>query len=136
MAYTLEYNRNLAIVELIYTGQFTAQEARESTSKAIALGKVHGDADAYVDASEVELAVSIFDLLDLPNRQYVEEGMNRSIRVAVVPPKLPKDREAAQFYETASLNRGWHVRLFPSRDDAIKWLTVDDSSNKPDTGDA
>ena len=114
MAYTLEYNRNLAIVELTYTGQFTAQEARESTAKAIALGKVHGDADAYVDASEVELAISICDLLDLPNRQYVEEGMNRNIRVAVVPPKLPKDREAAQFYETAYLNRGWHVRLFPS----------------------
>ena len=136
MAYTLEYNRTLRIVELVYTGRYTAQESRESTSKAIALGKEHGDADALVDASEVELAVSIFDLLDSPDRQYVVEDMNRRIRVAVVPPSLPKDKKDAQFYETACLNRGWQVRLFPSRDDALEWLKGANSSNKPDAGDA
>jgi len=136
MAYTLEYNHTLRIVELVYTGRYTAQESQESTSKAIAIGKEHGDADALVDAAEVELAVSLFDLLDLPDRQYVEEGMNRRIRVAVVPPRLLKDKKDAQFYETACLNRGWQVRLFPNRDDAIEWLTGTDSSNKPDAGDA
>lgn len=123
MAYTLEYNHELRIVELVYTGRFTAQESKESTSKAIALGKVHDDADALVDATEVELAVSIVDLLDLPARQYVAEDMNRRIRVAVVSPRLPKDIRDAKFYETACLNRGWNVRLFPDRDDAIEWLT-------------
>jgi len=135
MAYTLEYNRTLNIVELVYTGRFTAEESRESTSKAIALGKEHGDADALVDATEVELGVSIFDLFDLPSRQYVAENMNHRIRVAVVSPRLPKDKEAVEFYETACFNRGWRVRLFPSRVDAIGWLTGTDSSNKPDAGD-
>ena len=135
MAYTLKYNRTLGIVELAYTGRYTAQESRESTAKAIALGKEHGDADALVDATEAEVAVSIIDLLDLPDRQYVAQGMNRRIRLAVVSPRLPKDHKDAKFYETACLNRGWNVRLFTSRDDAIEWLTRTDSSNKPDAGD-
>lgn len=123
MAYTLEYNGSLSIVELVYTGRFTVQESRESTSKAIALGKKHGDADALVDASETELAVSIFDLLDLPAHQYVEEDMNRRIRIAVIPPRRPKDKEDVRFYETACLNRGWQVRLFTNRNQALEWLS-------------
>jgi hypothetical protein len=136
MAYTLEYNSTLRIVELVYTGLYTSQESRESASKAIALGKEHGDADALVDATQAKLAVSIFDLFDLPNRQYVEEDMKHKIRVAVVPPRQPEDQEAARFYETACYNRGWQVRLFPNRDDAIEWLKGTESSNKPDAGDA
>jgi hypothetical protein len=136
MAYTLEYNHALRIVELVYTGLHTSQESRESTSKAIALGKEHGDADALVDATEAKLAVSIFDLFDLPDRQYVAENMKREIRVAVVPPSRPEDQEAARFYETACFNRGWQVRLFPDRDHAIAWLKGTDTSKKPNTGDA
>jgi hypothetical protein len=135
MAYTLRFNPTLRIVELVFTGRYTAQVSRESTSKAIALGKEHGDVDALVDASKAELAVSLFDLLDLPARQYDRESMNRRIRVAVVPPSLPNDLELAQFYETACLNRGWQVQLFPNRKDAIEWLTGTDSSKKQDGGD-
>jgi len=135
MAYTIEYNRTLRIVEVTYTGRFTAQESKESAAKAIALGKKHGDADALVDATEAELAVSILDLLALPDRHYVAEEMSRRIRVAVVPPHLLKDKKDVEFYETACLNRGWQVRLFSSRDEAIEWLTGTDSSNKPDAGD-
>jgi hypothetical protein len=135
MAYTLDYNRTLKIVELVYTGPYTAAESRESTSRAIALGKEHGDANALVDATEAELAISIVDLLDLPDTQYNAQDMSRKIRVAVLPPRKPESEEDARFYETACLNRGWQVRLFTSRDDAIEWLTETDSSNKPDAGD-
>ncbi|BBO78766.1 hypothetical protein DSCW_61830 [Desulfosarcina widdelii] len=105
MAYTLKFNRTLKIVELVFSGRLTAQESREATSKAIALGKEYGDADALVDAMEVELDVSIIDLLDLPERLYVEEEMNRRIRVAVVSPRLPKKQGDVRFYETSLLSK-------------------------------
>lgn len=136
MSYTIEYNRMLQIVEFVCAGRYTAQELRESTSKAIALGKEHGDADALVDASKAELAVSIVELFNLPAHQYVDEDMNRKIRVAVVPPASPKDQEDVRFYETACVNRGWRVRLFPNRDGAIQWLKGTEFPNKPDTGSA
>lgn len=82
------------------------------------------------------MEVSILDLLNLPARQYVEESMSRRIRVAVVSPRMPEAQEKVRFYETVCLNRGWKVRLFKSRDDAIEWLTGTDSSDKEDAGNA
>jgi hypothetical protein len=130
MAYTLEYNRKLQIVELVCTGRYTSQESLESTTKAIALGKENGDANALVDASEAEFNMSVVDFLILPEREYVEQDMNRRIRVALVPPTGTKDKEDARFYETVCVNRGWKVRIFSSRDAAIEWLTEKDSPIK------
>jgi len=130
MAYTLKFNPTLKIVELVFTGRLTAQESREATSEAIALGKKYGDADALVDAMDIELDVSILDLVDLPDRLYVEEDMSRRIRVAVVSPRPPKKEGNVRFYETSCLNRGWQVRLWPNRDDAIEWLTITNPSDK------
>ncbi|MBN1378896.1 MAG: STAS/SEC14 domain-containing protein [Gammaproteobacteria bacterium] len=124
MPYTLNYNHSLQLVEVVYTGKVTADELRESTSKAIALGKKHGDADALVDGTEMELVASSVDLLDLPAHQYEAEKMSRRVRVAFVLPKLSKELENSKFYETASVNRGWQVRLFPNRNEAIEWLTT------------
>ena len=56
--------------------------------------------------------------------RYVADGLERLSRVALVYPRSPKAKEAARFYETACINRGWNVRLFPERDDAIEWLTA------------
>lgn len=123
MAYTLEYNRTLGIVELVFSGSHTQAESRESAAKAIALGKEHGDAHALVDATETELSVSILDLLDLPDRHYVEHDMSRRIKVAVLPPKNPGAKEDAWFFENTCRNRGWQVSLFANREDAIEWLT-------------
>ena len=130
MAYTLEYNHTLKIIELIYTGQYTSQESRESTSKTIALGKEHSYPNTLVDAKEMEFVASLSDLLRLPDYQYPKEGASRKSRVAVLPPSNPKYDEAAHFYENACLNRGWQVRLFQNRDDAIQWLTRTDLDNK------
>jgi hypothetical protein len=99
------------------------------------LSKDHDNAGVLVDATEIELTASTFDLYDLPAHQYVVDGIDHRTGVAVVQPKSRKEQEAAQFYETACVNRGWRVRLFPNRDEAIKWLMGADSSNKPDAGD-
>ena len=136
MNWTLDYNNMLRAIELVYTGRITGPDLRETTSKAIVLIKEHGNADALVDATEIELTASLFDLYDLPAHQYVVEGLNYRTRVAVVLPTLPKERKDVLFYETACVNRGWLVRSFPNRSDAIEWLTGTDSSNKPDAGDA
>jgi hypothetical protein len=72
------------------------------------------------------LNASIFDLYELPARQYLEEGADRRSRVAVVAPAQPTEREPVQFYQLASENRGWLVELFDDRDDAVRWLLTRD----------
>jgi len=132
MTWTLAHNSTLHIVELVFAGSTTGPDLREATVQGIALGKEQGILDYFVDATEIQLHnVSTFDLYDLPNMQYVKEGLDRRSRVAFVMPKLPKEKKDAEFYEIACANRGWHVRSFPNRDKAIEWLTGSNLSDKP-----
>ena len=123
MAWTLECDSKLRIIELVYTGRTTGVDLQESTLKAIAMGKEEGFLNFLVDATEIVLLGSIFDLLDLPVRQYPAANLYYQGRVAVVLPKRPKEQQDARFYETACVNRGWLVKLFPNRDEGIAWLT-------------
>jgi hypothetical protein len=42
--------------------------------------------------------------------------------MALIMPKCNKAKEVAEFFITASLNRGWVVRDFKERQSAIEWL--------------
>lgn len=123
MTWTLDCNSQLRIIELVYTGRTSGMDLQESTSKAIAMGKEKGCLMFFVDATEIVVSGSIFDLLDLPARQYPAANLYHQGRIAVVLPKRPKEQEDARFYETACVNRGWAVKLFPNRDEGIEWLT-------------
>ncbi len=123
MPWTLSHNQALRIVEVLYTGEVTGRELREVTSKCITLEKENGVNRFLCDASDCEISASLLDLFDLPAEQYAAEKADRSGRVAVVLPRSPRARDAAQFYETASRNRGWMVQAFASRQEAVDWLT-------------
>ena len=71
----------------------------------------------------MKLDATLVDIFNLPTKQYLEEGADRSARVALLLPTPPKEREAVEFYETACRNRGWNVRSFDERPAAIDWLT-------------
>jgi hypothetical protein len=130
MTWTLEYNRTLRIVDVVFAGITSGRDLQEATTKCILLGKEQDTVQFLVDAAELELFAPLVDIIDLPDKQYVMEGLDRLSRVALVSPRSPKAKEAAYFYETACINRGWSVRLFPKRDDAIEWLTSAEFSKK------
>ena len=131
MKWTLNYDGALSIVALVFTGRNTGQDLRESTSEAIALGKRQGCLKFLVDATDMELDATRFELYDLPATQYRVENLDRRSRAALVLPKLPKELEDAKFYETACVNRGWRVKSFRTRDEAIEWLKGIDPSEAP-----
>jgi hypothetical protein len=74
------------------------------------------------DVSEIELEATIMDVFAFPNKQYPEEGADRKTCMALIMPKCNKAKEVAEFFITASLNRGWVVRDFKDRQSAIDWL--------------
>jgi len=123
MAWMLEYDGTLRIVDIVFSGITSGRDLQEATTKCILLAKEQGTVQFLVDAEELELFAPLVDIIDLPDKQYVVEGLERLSRVALVNPKSPKAKEAAYFYETVCINRGWNVQLFPNRDDAIEWLT-------------
>jgi hypothetical protein len=136
MKWKLEYTRiqrNVKDHRASVQGRNRGQDLRESTSEAIALGKEQGTSRFLVDATEIELSAPTFDLYDLP-AQYEAEGADRRGCLALVLPKLPKEKKDEEFYETVCNNRGWNVRSFPKPDEAIRWLTAPYFPQQADTG--
>jgi hypothetical protein len=62
---------------------------------------------------------------------------DRGARAALIlPPSGTAEEKDARFYETVCRNWGWNVNVFSDRNQAIRWLTKKEFSNKLDAGDA
>ena len=122
MTWTATYNQSLQIVEIVYTGRTNSSDLQEGTSRSILLGKENNTTLFLVDATELKLTASLIDIYNLPDKQYLSEGVDRVSRIAVIRPRSPRSQEAAQFYETVCHNRGWTAKVVATRDEALDWL--------------
>lgn len=123
MTWTVTYIDELEIVELNISGEFTDEDVRAAAPARIAMGKERGVTKFIIDAIDMELTGTTFSIYDVPARVYPENSMERTTRIAVLTTKASSaSREIVQFYENVSVNRGWNVKAFHDRDDAIKWL--------------
>ena len=121
MPWTLAYDEALGIIELSLVGVVRGPELREATEKGFAMFGALDAVRCIVDATDQEETGTILDLYQLP-ALYEEVGLDRSARIALLPPKRAELHELAAFYETVCVNRGWSVRVFPTRVSAVEWL--------------
>ena len=135
MPWIYEHNPTLQIIEVVYAGDITARDLRESNSEFIALEKEKGMNRFLVDATGMKLDANLVDLYNIPTQQYVEEKADRQGRVAVLLPTSTRAKKAVEFFETVCRNRGWLVQVFSERQKALDWLTFSSPSNKPHAGD-
>jgi hypothetical protein len=126
MAYTFEYNSKTNAVELVFVERVSGLEVKEATSEAIKLLKKHGVIKGLIDTTRLEEGPNIADIYNLPAHQYVKEDLNRQTLLALIVPESIAARETTRFYETVCVNRGWLVRTFLTRDEALEWLMETD----------
>jgi hypothetical protein len=122
MAYTFEYNSEIKAVEITFEQHVSGPEVREAATNAIKLLKKHRAFKALINTTRLEVAPDIIDIYDLPINKYEEEDLSRQTKLALIVPELTKVGEAANFFETVSVNWGWLVRSFSTRDEALEWL--------------
>lgn len=122
MAWHASYQQALHIVEVVYTGPTDQRDLQQATSHCIALAKANNTTRFLVDAAALELTASLIDVYNLPEKQYIEEGAERTSRIALIRPRQPRSQEAADFYETVCRNRGWIVKVVATRAEAVDWL--------------
>ena len=121
MPWRVEYHEDQKIAEVAYSGATSASDIRAATRAAIGVVKEHEARRGLIDCSEQTETGSIPELYDLPNL-YDDEGLSRDLRIAFVEPARSELRHLAVFYETVCLNRGWQIRRFATRDEALHWL--------------
>jgi len=123
MPWNLQYDQPTQIIEITYIGQVTISELREAVSSRVAMQQKTGSTRILADASGVDKAPSLVDVFDLPTKLFPEKGSNRQTKIALILPLIKEPKEIAEFLETASVNRGWLMKVFEKRHSAIAWLT-------------
>ena len=132
MSWTVAYNPDINIVEVVYAGLVTSAELEEASAKRIRLQKEFNTTLVLADGSHMEhLAAGIIDVHNLPAELFKSHHANRNTRMALVLPKPKEASATVKYFETASINRGWQVRSFSNRQDALDWLLKTRSSNTP-----
>ena len=121
MSFAVKYNPEFRIIESVLADNVTKKDLLMHEAQCIALAKETNPTGILTDATQATLKVSMAALFDLPEF-YAVQGLRRSVRIAILPPTSDAENRLVDFYETVCLNRGWTVRTFTERQEALDWL--------------
>lgn len=123
MAWTVEYDKALGIVELRLSGKLSGAELQASATARIALGQEHGITTFLIDAgSLIAPRSATMSIYEIATKTYSETNQRRETRIAVIVPTEPESEWIIQFYEDLCVNRGWRVHMCEDRVAALAWL--------------
>lgn len=108
-------------IELQYSELVTPEELFEAFATAYSLAKKNGIYRFLADCSNMAGGHSIVDLYGLISL-FEASGIDHLSKEAILMPAIKASASDVQFYETACRNRGFNVRVFCNRDEAIDWL--------------
>ena len=121
MPSAIGYEPQLDVITVTLTGGFTLDGMRNLTREVLARTREHSTRRFLVDASGVEDAMPLHEILEMI-ADYRIAGVNGGFRMAAINADSTRLHDSMRFYETASRNRGFNVRLFPNRGEALGWL--------------
>lgn len=121
MPWTLSLLQPEQIVVTEYVAPMTGSEVMAATRATIAFGRQHDTPRFLSDCTRLAQVGTPFEVFELI-RLYETLQIQPWMRDAVLLPESDQAREDMRFYETASRNRGYDVRLFVDRQAAIDWL--------------
>ena len=94
------------------------REVQKYGAELIGICKEHRIRKVLTDERELEYTIGIIDTYQLA--QYYSNEIPKLVRVAVVTSSESLDD--AQFWETASVNKGLNVRVFTVYEEAKQWI--------------
>lgn len=109
------------IIETRYEGILTQGELSEAVRETLALGRVNSTALFLGDCTALAGGHSVVDLYLLAD-SIMASGIGHTLKEALLLPELPGSAENVRFWETTCYNRGFRVRIFQERSQALEWL--------------
>ncbi len=117
----IEVHSAPSYVEAIYTGSLADGEMGAAAGEVTSLARKHGTSLSLADCTALGDSLSLLDLLEFASG-LAKDPADRSIRDAVVLPRLPFWDEALRLWESACLDQGLVVCSFYDRKSALAWL--------------
>jgi hypothetical protein len=121
MAYEIKLIKDKRIIEIENKNEITNEDMITQTKEVIILQHEKHIFSILADFASVRVNTNISDVFQFPEL-YEQMGMDHKSKIAVFVSDIEIKTEELQFYETICLNRGWNIKIFLDRKDAIKWL--------------
>jgi len=121
MAYKVEWDQEKGFIHTVYSGVVTKQALLESLAETLKMIEGKGPQKFLSEWISAFPKLSTAEIFAIPG-EWESAGVDRKSVLAVVVPKRAKSWEDAKFYENVCRNRGWRVRVFDDRNEAIAWL--------------
>jgi hypothetical protein len=115
------------IVELVYADIVTPAELTAALLAAANLSRQHRTNLFFADCTDMVGGHSVTDLYFLISA-YESAGLNYGLKEALLLPMMQSPAEEVKFYEIACHNRGYKVKIFTEKQDALNWLRSSQSS--------
>lgn len=117
----VQYHARLAVVETEFRDDLSPTDLVAAVHGAVAVARNHGTHLFLADCTCLTGVYSVFDLFALAESLH-EFGLPRGSREALIMPSAPGAAFDAEFWETVCRNRGFDVRRFAAREQALAWL--------------
>ena len=121
MPWEIQYVPERETVLVTATGPLSDEEARQLTSRAVALLKETQSTRVLGDCRRLGSGPSLGAVYWLVNG-YADSGVSKQTRIALVHSNAQQAVELAQFYETVCFNQRYQAKTFPTRSAAQAWL--------------
>lgn len=122
MACTSRYIAEIHVIETTYSGIITLDELRLALTEILELSQQHQASRFIADCTHMEGGGRVLDSYEFAKE--IEQIPNvHLLKEAFILPILKETADSVRFFETTAMNRGLNIRAFPSREEAIEWLT-------------
>ncbi len=133
MTWQVKYAAENRVVCIEVSRAVNVAEIVESARAGRDLARTNGVHAILVDARRMTVAALTTELYRMPE-VFVEQGLSRRYRVAIVVPEDPEEKERFAFIETVFVNRGFPLRLFAESAAALAWLRDEPGGGVADEG--
>ena len=122
MGVDIYYRKDLNYVEIIYNGDIAHKDLIAAFETAFKTGIENNTMVYLADCSHLTGGHTVFDLYNLLDL-YEENNVPHSLKEAIIIPDMDSLVEKVEFYEIAASNRGYNIKLFRTKDEALLWLS-------------
>ncbi len=116
MTIHVTFNRQLGIIEVNGYGEILRSEMEEANAEIIRIHEEEGINKILGDVAKVEKGPGIADTYDIFSE------FPQGFRHAILLRNSDPTGNDAGFIEDVGVNRGYKIRIFEIREDALRWL--------------
>jgi hypothetical protein len=121
MVWKVAMDEENGFIHTVYSDTVTKNDILASTTETLKMLSGKGPQKFLSEWIDAISNLSTLDIFAIPGEWEAFEASKGSV-LALVVQKTTKSQKDGKFYENACVNRGWRVRVFTQRNDAIEWL--------------